>query len=144
MSSRSPYSGPFYWVGAYNSLSKNPTSVSATITTPDAAPGSGSWVYVLLSIWDNAQSYDQIGFLGVGNYWDGGWSVDPGCSGNYDPDFPYTLADNHEYTFTMEATAAGNINFLIYDTATSVLLYSDSYNTGGTGFFGGQYWQCTV
>jgi hypothetical protein len=68
------YGGTYiYWVGAYYSgTSTTSSKIQTSITTPSSGPRSGDEYYLLLSTYDSAGSYDQLGIGSSYNSPDGG------------------------------------------------------------------------
>jgi len=88
------------------------TSVEVTIRTPSHPPVDGDFFYVLLSVWDNAGRYDQIGFSscptqyvecgGATAFWGLTYSTTDFCAHNFDFDpGALILAEGVRYTFRM-------------------------------------------
>jgi hypothetical protein len=73
---------PHWYAGSVCTWSTNHTarSISNTITIPYSQPRSDEFYYVLLSAWDNAGSYDQIGFSDYYGTWGlvYSWTTGPG------------------------------------------------------------------
>lgn len=138
-------SAPTFWAGAYDEMSyapsSPPTSLTTTLTTPEANASGGSFYGILLSAFDNSGTYDQIGF---DDYWGGGggwqivWSVGPDCANLADFQQDYTsnlLADNNQYTFGMTAIASNTtIEFFVTPANSTLVIYSHYYKTGGSYF----------
>jgi hypothetical protein len=68
---------PLWYAGSQCTwnTSRSAQTVGVTLTTPNSAPRSDEFYYVLLSVFDSAGSYDQIGFSnnhgswGITNSW---------------------------------------------------------------------------
>ena len=136
------------YIGAnYSGSNHDVTTLQATITIPNGSAVSLDYYYEVLSAFDSANSYDQIGVAdnsGNGSTsWYGQWTLywaaltaDCGAQGAYD-NAAYTLAPNTEYTFSM-SISSGYVSFdLYYGATTSQLLRlyaSPQQDTGGTYF----------
>ncbi len=136
------YSG-HYWAGAYfTGNASTPRNVSTKLTVPDATPSGVEFYYVLLSVWDNSGSYDQIGFANDDGTWGFTYSFTTPCASNYyyDPDYtPLTRGDT--YTFTMSLSATGNLTFLAQTGGKTAVHLVE--HTGGTSFLDQSFYSCT-
>ncbi|MFQ5961962.1 MAG: hypothetical protein ACE5MG_11260, partial [Candidatus Methylomirabilales bacterium] len=108
------------------------TSLQVDIQVPHDYPPSGDFYYVLLSVWDNNDAYDQIGFAATDGHWGLTWAALEVCAEAifFDPD-AYVLSLGKTYTFKMEISA-GLVTFSAYLGLTQV--WSLSHFTGGTAF----------
>jgi len=99
---------------------KTPTfqakTVSTQLTVPEANISSetNQFYYVLLSVWDNTGSYDQIGIANAFGVWGFTYSFTDYCAENYyfNPDL-FALTPGATYTFTM-SLSQGELSFLVY------------------------------
>ncbi len=137
------YSGHYYAGVSYTGDTNYAMNdVNVTLQVPDDLPESGATVYyVLLSVWDDADSYDQIGLSNVGN---GQWwilysttspvTASDGCSATYyfDPT-AHALTPGTSYIFNM-SVAAGTVTFLVTTANTNAYVWSISAYTGGNSF----------
>lgn len=105
------FNGHYYAGSVYNGTPVNSTSLSATINIPLDLPQTGDFYYVLLSVWDDAGSYDQVGFTNSNGVWGFTYSSTAYCGSYYyyNPD-AFTLNEGTTYTFEM-TVASGNVNF---------------------------------
>lgn len=106
-------------------------TVYMSITIPSSAPRSDEFYYVLLSAWDSAGSYDQIGFSDYYGTWGLTYSWTSGPPTNptyhYNPDV-MSLSLGTTYTFNI-TTVSGVTYFVAYQGSTIVwTLYAP---TGG-------------
>ena len=131
-----------YWAGAYfTGKSRTANFLSTTVRVPDAVPSSSEFYYVLLSVWDNAGSYDQIGFTNDYGHWGFTYSYTSACAGTYyyNPS-QATLHRGWSYNFTMNLTASGNLTFSAIHggkVASSV-----KKHTGGSAFLDQSFYSC--
>lgn len=133
-----------YWAGAYYSgTSRNVTQLATTLHVPDAVPSSKEFYYVLLSVWDTAGSYDQIGFTNDFGSWGFAYSYTSACAGTYyyNPN-QATLHRGESYTFSMGLSASGNLTFRVAQGNSTVA--SLTRYTGGTGFLVQGTYSCSA
>jgi len=143
------YNGHYYAGGEYWGNVGGASSIQMTLTTPNDSAVAGDFYYVILSIWDNAASYDQIGIASISGNWGLTYAALSNCGtgNNYNPDEVNLLIDM-TYTFEMTIHSNGTVFF-------GVALGPQSDNwiwtlwvyTGGTTFetdaqyyCDGQYW----
>lgn len=92
-------------------------TVSTQLTVPEANISSetNQFYYVLLSVWDNTGSYDQIGMANSFGVWGFTYSFTDYCAQNYyyNPDL-FSLTPGATYTFTM-SLSNGELSFLAYE-----------------------------
>jgi len=92
-------------------------TVSTQLTVPEANISSetNQFYYVLLSVWDNTGSYDQIGMANAFGVWGFTYSFTDYCAQNYyyNPDL-FSLTPGATYTFTM-SLSNGELSFLAYE-----------------------------
>jgi hypothetical protein len=130
-----------WWDGGYyGGPTRSPTSAKMTMTLPDAVPSSSEFYYVLLSSWDNAGSYDQIGISNDYGTWGWTWSWTSSCAGSY----YYTpnqmaLQRGATYTFAM-TIASGNVTFTV--TQGTSVLGTIIGASGGTHFVMTGFYTC--
>jgi hypothetical protein len=135
-----------WWVGEESTISSlSPTSansVQVTIQVPDDSPNPTEFYYVLLSTWDSAGSYDQVGFASDYGVWGLVWSYTTGGCGSpayvYSTD-AYELSEGTSYTFAM-SIASGLLTYRAFGPE-GALLFSTTANTGGSNFWlASDYW----
>ena len=104
-----------YWAGARYSGAVNNSSrqLSVNLTIPNAAPSSSEFYYILLSAFDSAGSYDQVGYsddFGVWGFtYENAFYCGPGTPHlNADA---YALDRGATYTFTMNLSGTGSLTF---------------------------------
>ncbi|MDE1860130.1 MAG: hypothetical protein KGH72_00245 [Candidatus Micrarchaeota archaeon] len=121
-----------YWLGAVDTAPAWARGVSTTIQIPGAAPQADDYYYVLMSAWDNAGSYDQIGFSDFYGQWGlvYSWTSGPpnALTYHYSP-IAAVLTPGATYTFQMIAPNNGQVQFLAYEG--SALVWSYTAPTGG-------------
>jgi hypothetical protein len=109
----------YHWYagGVYSSASTTASEVGTTVKLPSGAPSSTEYYYVILSIWDNTGSYDQIGFSDDYGVWGLTYSYTTGpCTSptyNYKPDV-LTLQAGVKYSFNVSIASGGGIDFDAY------------------------------
>jgi hypothetical protein len=118
-----------YWVAA---------SLQTTIKTPNGAPGSQEYYYVLISCFDNYASYDQIGFCAIDGHWGLTWSwTEHDFVGNliyhFDPD-AMILKQNTYYTIMMRLLpgSGGYLKYEVYENGQ--VIWNKAVRTHG-GYF---------
>lgn len=137
-------SSEHWWDGAeYDGTATTATSLFTYIQVPDDLPDDSSNIYyVLLSAWDNAGSYDQIGVAA----WDGGWGLlyswTSACAGtyHYTPD-AYGLTRGSTYGFEM-TIASGTVTFELLNSGGGIY-WSLNAATGGTAFEVDETYTCS-
>jgi hypothetical protein len=76
------YYGHFYAGSVYNDVNATATQLSTTIQIPLDVAQATDFYYVILSIWDNASSYDQLGFANSGGIFGVAYSTTDYCANN--------------------------------------------------------------
>ncbi|MCI4369260.1 MAG: hypothetical protein L3K09_06845 [Thermoplasmata archaeon] len=139
------YSGHYYSGSAFTGTPRSASEVSAEISVPRDSPYKNDFYYVLVSLWDNAGSYDQIGFAGEGGIWGLVYSTTSHCAGSYyNNNDAWNLTAGTTYRFTMaaangtitfHASIPGSGNFWNYSnyTGATALVVADTYTCGSTG-----------
>ncbi len=120
----------------YDGPSENVTSVSVTVTVPDDVPEGHSWdfYYELLSVWDSAGSYDQIGFDNLFGSWDAVYGYTAPCATVYHDDPNATVLERGAtYTFRM-TVAAGTVSWEVLPAAGTSPVFTATAGTNGTSF----------
>lgn len=135
------YFGHYYAGSVYNGTPVNSTSLSATWNVPEDNPQIADFYYVLLSVWDDAGSYDQVGFTNSGGVWGFTYSSTDYCASYYyyNPD-AFSLNDGTTYTFAM-TLAGGSVNFSATYPDGSSAFYWTQY-TGGHHFLDDGFYTC--
>lgn len=121
-----------YWLGsAYAGIPTTARSLQVNLTVPHDLPDRQDFYYVLLSVWDDAGAYDQIGYSADYGVWGLTWAALTGCGshGRFDAN-AMKLTPGVRYTFTM-TIAAGVVTFVA---STTTVVWSKSLKTGGTTF----------
>lgn len=136
--------GPDYYhwyAGAvFTGSTTNSTQIRSNITVPSGAPPkSNQFYYVILSIWDNTGSYDQIGFTDDNGLWGLAISYTTGfnvttCSGtlhyHYGADYA-NLTAGTQYSFSI-TIKSGTVYLQAYTGSTFV--YQIKTHNGATSF----------
>jgi hypothetical protein len=125
-----------YWDGSvYNGATVDATQVSVVETVPDDHPDATNFYYVIMSVWDSANSYDQIGFANDYGTWGLVYSWTNSCANAY-----YYTADamalvpGQSYIFNMAIESGGNVLFSAQNVSGHAQLWSLLAPTGGTYF----------
>lgn len=132
-----------WWSGTdYGGATRNTTQAKMTLQIPDAVPSSSEFYYVLLSTWDNAGSYDQIGIANDYGTWGWTWSYTSNCAGsyNYTPN-QMALSPGGLYTFTMDISVHG-LQFAVEKAGKWV--GHISAKSGGTHFIQKSMYTCST
>jgi len=135
------YSGHYYAGTYYTGSNFTSHQLSATIQIPLDVAGSQDFYYVILSLWDNASSYDQIGFANSGGVFGIAYSTTSTCAGYYyySPD-AYPLTPGLTYNFSM-SISAGTVFFVVsYLNGTPV--WTLNQGTGGFYFVEAPFYSC--
>lgn len=148
--------GHWYAGSVYNGTATNTSWVFTEISIPSAsAPDASEFYYVILSVWDNNGSYDQIGFTDDYGSWGLAWSYTTGICSNptyhYTP-FALTLTPGQTYLFAITThvgtghTGVAEEAWSVSTTGTTKAVYSSLKATGATnpgldqaGFYCGSY-----
>jgi hypothetical protein len=127
------YSG-HYWDGSYyTGSSETATDLQVTIGVPDDFPQSDVY-FVILSAWDNAGSYDQVGLANYYGSWGVGYSTSTYCAGTYyTNDFAYALARGQNYVLGM-SIGGGVVSFTASNASSGEDVWNTSVTTGGDDF----------
>ncbi|HTP53898.1 MAG TPA: hypothetical protein VML94_02905 [Thermoplasmata archaeon] len=130
------FSGHYYAGAVYSGAPQNAGQVGVTLRVPDDRPegGNASFYYVILSVWDNAGSYDQLGFANSYGTWGVAYSSTNYCATTYyySPD-AFALQSGRLYDFEM-SVAAGAVQFSISNATSGAVVWSQVADTGGTEF----------
>jgi hypothetical protein len=121
------YSATHHWYagGVYSGSSGSATVVTSQIKIPIGKLPATQFYYVILSIWDNTGSYDQIGFTNDYGAWGLAYSYTTGLN-------PSTCKGTVSYHYSSNAVrlAAGTTyNFTISISGGTVSFNAWSYNT---------------
>jgi hypothetical protein len=123
------YAGSVYpwWLS-----SQSATAIYMSIKVPYSAPKSDEFYYVLLSAWDSAGSYDQIGFSDCYGIWGLTYSWTSGPPTNPTYHFsPNAIALSLGVTYVFNITTEGGVtHFVAYQGSNQV--WSLDASTGGT------------
>ena len=135
------YDGHYYAGAVYSGSTRSATEIQVGITVPDDYPQSADFYYVILSIWDNAGSYDQVGLTNDNGVWGLAYSTTSACAGTYyySPD-AYALQRGETYTFAM-SISGGTVTFAAFN-STGTAVWSVDQSTGGTTFDVAAYYTC--
>jgi hypothetical protein len=124
---------PLWYAGSLCTWNTNHTAqtVGVTLTTPNSAPRSDEFYYVLLSVFDSAGSYDQIGFSNNHGSWGltNSWTTGPANNLTF-----HYFANNYwlfqgvTYSFNISAQN-GMVKFACYQGDSKI--WSSDVPTGG-------------
>ena len=129
----SSYSGHYYAGAQYTGSSTTATSLQVTLGVPDDFPESGVY-FVVLSVWDNAGSYDQLGLVNWYGSWGIVYSTSTYCAATYYVnDFAQSLTRGTDYLFDM-SISTGTVHFSAFYASNATSVWSYSTYTGGTNF----------
>lgn len=126
-----------YWAGVYyTGSSTTATELRTTVSIPDDFPQSGGgqvWYVVLLSVFDSANSYDQIGFGSSGGMWGVAysWSID--CTNYQGQSTGYVLERGQTYALEM-SISSGTVYFSWTVSGASSPVFTASAPTGASNF----------
>jgi hypothetical protein len=136
------YSGHYYVGSVYGGGSTTSTDLQVQLAVPDDVGQLDSLYYVLLSVWDNAGSYDQIGLANFHGAWGLAYSWTSPCAGEYyySPDV-LNLQAGLTYLFEMQI-ASGVVAFSARYSTNSTVVWSLNAPTGGTQFEVQGYYSC--
>jgi hypothetical protein len=102
------------------------------MTLPDDLPPAGDRYYVALSLFDGAESYDQVGFADVNGSWQIFYASAPACG--TEPSLHwggFSLARATNYTFGISVDGGGVILFLARE-GTGPTNWTETVHTGAT------------
>lgn len=128
MMPRPLYNG-HYWFGVqYSGSSGTATSVAVSMSVPQDKP-ENNFYYVVLSVFDNNNSYDQLGYVNDYGNWKLVYSTTSSCANTfyYQYNTTPTLQPGLTYNFTMNISS-GVVTFSIPG------YWQQSVATGGTDF----------
>ncbi|HEY6238219.1 MAG TPA: hypothetical protein VIZ68_03425, partial [Thermoplasmata archaeon] len=138
---RPAFAGHYYAGSVYNATPFNSTHLSAKIHVPLDRPQSTDFYYVLLSVWDDASSYDQVGFANANGVWGFTYSSTDYCASNYffSPD-AFELTPGVTYNFSM-FLSGGSVTFNGTDPS-GVVVFTYQQFTGGSSFVNQGFYDC--
>src|SRR5665647_210269 len=124
---------PLWYAGSLCTWSTNHSAqtVGFTMTIPNSAPRSDEFYYVLLSVFDSAGSYDQIGFSNNYGHWGLAYSWTEGPVNNSTFHYfanNYWLLQGVTYSFNISAQS-GMARFACYQGLSKI--WSSDIPTGG-------------
>ncbi len=102
------------------------------MSIPDDIPPASDLYYVALSIFDGAESYDQVGFANDNGSWQIYYSTSPVCDSRPATHWNASaLNRNTTYRFEISVEAGGVVVFAALE-ATGGILWQESVHTGAT------------
>ncbi len=155
------YSGHYWVMGRDAGASQHVLSVAASVKTPNIGPKSGDYFYVLLSVWDSNDNYDQIGF--ASNYqppsgwtgsssdsWDVTWDFLTNCAQNTQQGTNWdvnaaNLGPGTTYTFQLKLlTSSNQLEYLVRDGGPAGSVLWTKYITDNAAYLDvGRYHACS-
>ncbi|MCI4358040.1 MAG: hypothetical protein L3J95_01280 [Thermoplasmata archaeon] len=130
---RAGFSGHYYAGTEYTGSKTTATDLGVNLLVPQDVPQIQDFYYVLMSVWDNASSYDQIGFANSNGVWGVAFSTTTACAGMYSYSsnaFPLNPGTN--YRFDMQLVS-GYVQFSV-SLPTGGVVWSTSVYTGAPFF----------
>jgi len=132
-----PYAGHYYAGTVYGGAVRNVSSLDVAVTIPDDFPqGPPDFYYVLLSAWDTAGSYDQIGFTDDFGIWGLAYSTTTECAGSYIYN-PGAIQLTREATYRFGMSISGGVVTFTADENESgswTSVFTLAQTTGGATF----------
>ncbi len=139
-----PFVGHYYTGSIYNGPNRTASDLRVVIQVPDDVPqvGPGNFYYVLLSVWDNAGSYDQIGFADAFGAWGIAYSTTSYCGGSYyySPE-AFVLQRGVSYAFEM-TISSGTVRFSVTNAQDGQVVWVFAAVTGGSHFLEQSLFSC--
>ncbi|HYA58342.1 MAG TPA: hypothetical protein VEH57_07810, partial [Thermoplasmata archaeon] len=137
--------GSRYWAGVdYAGNATNSTRIQTTIQIPDDFPATGnntSGYVVLLSVFDNNNSYDQLGFGPDDGAWVVGSSTSVNCTNYHGANKTANLTRGAWYVFAM-SISGGVVQFNVTLNGSNTPTFNNSVTTGGTAFVVQSLYEC--
>ncbi|MCI4372537.1 MAG: hypothetical protein L3K02_02680 [Thermoplasmata archaeon] len=125
---------PFPWDSGveYSGSAGLASNLTVAMAVPDDLPPSTDRYYVAVSVFDGAESYDQLGFANDNGSWQIYYSTAPACGTQPNPHWnAYPLPRNETYTFEISVEAGGVVLFGAYQ-GSAVALWEETVHTGAT------------
>jgi hypothetical protein len=165
------YSGHYYDYGIASFANATSTDMYATITLPWSGPRPGDYYHNLMSVFDSAGNYLQLGFIsnwqipvpysyyvgplyvsGLPQSFSDDWSVEwffsTGCGTNYalgtnwGPDV-FDLNAGGTYAFELKLTGHNNLEYLVHDFSVGgTTVWSLNMTDHASHFENGAYYWC--
>jgi len=108
------------------------SSVAVAMTVPDDIPPATDLFYVALSVFDGAESYDQVGFANDNGSWGVYYSTSPVCSTRPATQWNALGIDRDvTYTFEISVEGGGLILFAAF-LGTGAVVWQEAVYTGAT------------
>ena len=116
----------------YAGLAGVASSVGVTIGVPDDLPPSTDLYYVALSVFDSAQSYDQVGLANDNGSWQVYYSASADCGSRPTTDWnALPLERGQSYRFEISVEAGGDVLYSAYANGTA-MTWEETVHTGAT------------
>ncbi len=136
------FTGHYYAGAEFAGSSISASDVNVDILVPQDNPQPRDFYYVMDSLWDNAQSYDQIGISTSNGTWGVTYSTSSPCAQTYyykANAFPLTAGTL--YHFDMQLVNSGALDFSV-SYLTGGVVWSYQAYTGGTNFVIDNMYSC--
>jgi hypothetical protein len=135
------YSGHYYAGAQYTGTNSTAHELATNLTLPSDVPQAGDFYYVILSAWDDAGSYDQIGFTNDFGTWGLAYSYTDYCGSTYYYSAgAIPLPPGATYRFSM-SLANGIITYRVANQS-SPNFWSLTAQTGGSVFEVAAFYTC--
>lgn len=136
------YNGHYYAGNVFSGANFSSTQVSAWLGVPSDVPNPNDFYYVILSVWDDAGSYDQVGISNANGDWGIAYSTTSYCGSYYyySPD-AYSLPQGTSYNFSM-TLSGGMVNFTAV-ASNGTVVWTLLQSTGGSSFLEAGFYSCS-
>src|SRR5579872_24104 len=136
-SGNAAYKYHWYAGSVYKGASKTAQQVSTVIQVPSGSPSKTQFYYVLLSVWDNTGSYDQIGFSDDNGVWGLTYSTTTGSCANptyhFDADAK-PLSAGATYQFSMIPSGGKGVVFFVLSGDGKTIIFDHLVKNGASDF----------
>jgi hypothetical protein len=118
----------------YSGASAIASSVGVEVRVPDDLPSATDLYYVALSVFDGAESYDQVGLANDNGSWQVYYGAATACDTRPDAHWDaFSLDRNVTYRFEISIQTGGEVIFGAFDPSGSSL-WQETVHTGATYF----------
>ena len=141
------FTGHYYAGSVDHGSNTTATDLTVDIQVPQDTPQATDFYYVLLSVWDDAKSYDQLGFTNDNGTWGVAYSTTSPCAATYyDNVNAFSLSPDTNYLFDMQLVP-GSIDFSVSlpqggtlwsasaSSSASVFKLADTYTCNGVSSY---------
>jgi hypothetical protein len=132
---RTAFTGHYYSGAEYTGAAVVARNLSFDMAVPqDSAEAGGDFFYVLMSVWDSASSYDQLGFTDSNGTWGLSYSSTGPCASSYNFSADArALTGGTAYRFAM-GLSAGNLSFSVAPVGAPPI-WARQVHDGASGFY---------